>query len=173
MRQESPERMKKSAYRGETIRRKDEERCRRLEVILRPENGLGPVVDGNLMKNVVQVGFDGVRADAQPVGDHLVGGAALQLAQQFDLATGQFMIDRFWQRSTDVALLQAFLENPSRNPEVTRIDGADAIAQVLEVVIGIEKPPNATFQRDLLDLIILLEIEQHHQVVAVGFPDRR
>ena len=57
-----------------------------MQVLLRPENGLKPVVDVDFMKDVVKMGFDGMGADAHLVGDRVIRCANRKHPQQFDLA---------------------------------------------------------------------------------------
>ena len=47
-----------------------------LQVVFCPENGLDPVLDVDFLEDVVQVGFDGVRADAKMVGNGIIRYAA-------------------------------------------------------------------------------------------------
>ena len=56
---------------GWQIRRKDEQ-SGVLQVLFCPEDCLKPVIDIDFMKDVVEVSFDGMRADIKPVGNRLI-----------------------------------------------------------------------------------------------------
>jgi hypothetical protein len=117
-----------------------------LEVPVGPQGRLVPGTNVDFFKDVVKVGFDGVRTQAQRCGNGPVGGAFHDLGQDVGFAGGKGVGGGLGKVAA--APGQQFDHRLARDPQLAVENGLDPFGQVLKGGVAVKIAPDA-FRKQL------------------------
>ena len=124
----------------------------------RPKGGLKPRSDVDLFEDVVKVGFHRVLADAEFLGNLLVGGALHDHAENLSFAAGKNPLTNFFHPSG--VLLNEVAHDPSGHPQFSTKDGPNAFGELLKMFPQVEKASDSLHEQGLFHACALFEIKK-------------